>query len=267
MKAKRELLDKVIKCTQLGNQRGVSAIILGEQCGYPLGFIRGNSYKLEIDLEVLILNSGKDEGNKLGFTDFVYDHETGLIGVTTKPKPKAESKKKYTLLGHDGIADALQTPGATGSDERRAAIVGGRIAYLNGCYVSTEWSGHYGGLWTDSIVGDFQSAFFWSTKQPIHHIRWNAPVDEQKDLAKGPVKPAAGLLVSCGFFAINDTATRDGIGDAANFNKVISAEVASYLPKKEVAALNNEATKADIQDSTHLEKEISGVIASYLPKI
>ncbi|CEK10650.1 polymorphic toxin type 43 domain-containing protein [Legionella hackeliae] len=222
MKAKSELLDKVIACTRWGNERGVSAIILGEQCGYPLGIIRSKSSKKPVDLEALILNSGKDEGRSLGFIDFVFDHKSGFIGITYN--------KNFNEFGHDGIANALQSPGWTGSDSRRAAIVGGRIAFLNGFFITTEWSGHYGDLWNDSIIGEFQSTFFWSTKQPILHIKWKASADEPANEAE---KPSSKLLVSCGFFALNDRATKVGIKANTPLDSQTCDLVASYLTKND----------------------------------
>ncbi|STX49963.1 Uncharacterised protein [Legionella busanensis] len=228
MQEKNELLDKVVARTQWGNRNGVTAIILGEQCGYPLGVIKSNSIKQAIDIDALILNGRKDEGIKYGFIDFVFDHKTGFIGLTFS--------KNLNPFGHDGIADALLTPGSTGSEARRGSIAGGRIAFLNGYFITTEWSGHYGDLWNERIIEHFQSTFFWSTKQPICHIKWKADASAadqaSEDQASEAEKPATKFLVSCGFFALNDSVTKQYIKASTQLDKQTCDLIASYLPKK-----------------------------------
>ncbi|WED43475.1 polymorphic toxin type 43 domain-containing protein [Legionella cardiaca] len=264
MKAKNELQDKVIAKTKWGNRYGVAAIILGEPCGYPLGVIKDRSSKAVIDLNVLFLKNGKDEGSDLGFIDFVFDHKTGFIGITFS--------KNFNPFGHDGIADALLSPGWTGSDPRRAAIVGGRIAFLNGMFFSTEWSGHYGDLWNESIIGQFQSTFYWTTKQPIQHIKWkdDAPAEAP---AEGEIVPhqaaeklSARLLVSCGIFAVNNRTTADGVKANTPLSQKLSETVASYLPSGGKFAANNGATAERVNADTPLGDDLSEVVVSYLPK-
>lgn len=230
MQSKREILKQVVADTQWGNKNGVTTIILGEACGYPLGVIKSRSSKKPIDFDALCLNSGKDEGNKLGFIDFVFDHTTGFIGVTFS--------KNLNPFGHDGIANSLQSAGWTGSDPRRAAIVGGRIAFLNGTFVTTEWSGHYGTLWNENIIGHFQSVFYWTTKQPIQHIKWKDDAPKEEGAVAVAVagqdaeKPQARLLVSCGFFCANNRTTKDGVKANTPLGNDLSEEVVSYLSKK-----------------------------------
>ncbi|WP_392536323.1 polymorphic toxin type 43 domain-containing protein [Legionella sp. 227] len=228
MQSKDELLKQVVANTHLGNKKGVISIILGERFGYPLGMIRSRSSKKPVDFNVLSL--GITEGKELGFIDFVFDHTTGFIGITFS--------KKLNPHGHDGIADSLYIAGASGSDSRRATMVGGKIAFLNNMFVSTEWSGHYGAdLWNARIIEHFQSIFYWTTKQPILHINWRNSDPEQERVA-GAVVPSEHVekqhsrLMTFGLFCVNNRATADGVKANTPLTNDLSKTVVSYLPPK-----------------------------------
>ena len=47
MQSKSEILKQVVADTQWGNNEGVTTIILGEACGYPLGVIKSRSSQVE----------------------------------------------------------------------------------------------------------------------------------------------------------------------------------------------------------------------------
>lgn len=227
MALSEEQIEKVLKKTKWGSDTGVTAIIMDQPCAYPLGMLRSRGKKGSVEMTALTKRSGLEL--KLGFYDFVFDHQRSIIGIT--------HSTRLNPHGHDGTANAIRSRGTSGSTAREGAIVGGRMAFLNHKYVSTEWSGHYGHLWNSSIVFKFQEYFFNATGREVHHYQWNVSIPrmpvqnglEKIENNKELKHMAVSSLGMLGFFKEQFNTVSRIVEDNTVLNNECSNKVASFL--------------------------------------
>jgi hypothetical protein len=135
----------------LSPQNGVVGIADGSETKYFISFLKATTQAPHTQFK-----------QPSTMVNFVFDHQRNIIALCYS--------RKECRTGHDGIATKIGAPSSiTSESERDRAIVGGRIKFENETFVTSEWSGHYGHLWTDFIRHQFIRLLNQLTNIPVIH--------------------------------------------------------------------------------------------------